>query len=615
MSSFFTNPASQKKRKRSEPAGTSTFKRRNLPNGSSNQAPSSRKPQRDDEDDESISGSESGSEIPSANEAEDSPDLSSEDEHETAAERRLKLAERYLENIRNELAETGIEEDPNAFDAAEIDRETISRRLREDVAESKGKVYKLIASSFDFEAAAKKSMGFRADQLGLTALAVSGRFIYVASKDRTISKWETSSEPLKLLNGSKEAEMETPPPTNIATRRKPKLLKKFTCRLPKPSKKGQTEAKKDQLPPPGHIGQILCLAVSPNGKFLATGGQDKRLVIWDAKKLRPIKAFINQHRDSVLGVSFRRHNVEKGPQTLYTGSADRTIKVWNVEGEIGRDSLSITYIETLFGHEDSIVDIVGLAGEKCVSVGARDRSARMWKIVEENQLVFRGGGTGKRGRGDMDDGGQTAYSEGSIDRVAMIDEETFVTGSDNGGISLWSVLRKKPIFTISLAHGTDPPPTIEETFGPSEEGEHERQGSSKPRWITALTTIPYSDMILSGSWDGTIRVWKVSEDKRRLESAGDIGRPNTLTQFGEDEVLHVNGNGVVNGHHHEEEYRTKPIKGIINDLQVFERGDRGKEGISVVCAVSRSHRLGRYGPVKQARDEIIMFNVEKSTDG
>jgi len=33
--------------------------------------------------------------------------------------------------------------------------------------------------------------------------------------------------------------------------------------------------------------------------------------------------------------------------------------------------------------------------------------------------------------------------EGSMDRVAMIDEETFVTGSDNGSIALWVIHKKK----------------------------------------------------------------------------------------------------------------------------------------------------------------------------
>ena len=41
-----------------------------------------------------------------------------------------------------------------------------------------------------------------------------------------------------------------------------------------------------------------------------------------------------------------------------------------------------------FGHQDKILGIDSLMKERCVTCGARDRSVRMWKIVEESQLLF-----------------------------------------------------------------------------------------------------------------------------------------------------------------------------------------------------------------------------------
>ena len=93
----------------------------------------------------------------------------------------------------------------------------------------------------------------------------------------------------------------------------------------------------------GHTAPILCIAVSSSGKFLATGGEDKKLIIWDAKELKPLKVF-PQHRDSVLSVSFRRNT-----HTLFSASADRTIKIWSLD--------EMAYIDTLFGHQDQVVDI------------------------------------------------------------------------------------------------------------------------------------------------------------------------------------------------------------------------------------------------------------------
>src|SRR5271169_6739449 len=109
----------------------------------------------------------------------------------------------------------------------------------------------------------------------------------------------------------------------------------------------------------------------------------------------------------------------------------------------------LTYIETLFGHQDCISSIASFASERCVSVGSRDRSARVWKIIDETQLVF---------QQQPHKGISTAewVPEGSIDCVAIIDEQHFVTGGDNGDIVLWSLQKKKPQYIKRSAHGFDP---------------------------------------------------------------------------------------------------------------------------------------------------------------
>lgn len=257
-------------------------------------------------------------------------------------------------------------------------------------------------------------------------------------------------------------------------------------------------------------------------------------------------------------------------------------------------------METLFGHQDEVVDLASLALERCVSVGARDRTARLWKVVEQTQLVFRGGGSSEKRRTRNKDGEVAAtksYGEGSIDRVALVDEESFVTGSNNGSISLWTLHKKKPIFTVPLAHGLDPPMQPEEASAEAQPDAMvpERQ----PRWITALATIPYSDVVLSGSWDGHVRVWRVSEDKKRLEPMGIVGKLRS------DDGDEKQANPKVNGGQEE-----KPVRGIINDLSVFERGDRGKDGLCVVAALGTEHRLGRWKKVYGSNRPIV-FEVPR----
>lgn len=126
MSSFFTAPASQRKRKREDTTNPSSGKRRNT-NGS---APNKVKKyhSKSDARDESISGSgtEDDTRGPKSDNEELDVSTESDEEDETGAERRLRLAEKYLENIKGGVDEIG-------YDAAEIDRDLIAERLQEDV--------------------------------------------------------------------------------------------------------------------------------------------------------------------------------------------------------------------------------------------------------------------------------------------------------------------------------------------------------------------------------------------------------------------------------------------------------------------------------------------------
>ena len=98
------------------------------------------------------------------------------------------------------------------------------------------------------------------------------------------------------------------------------------------------------------------------------------------------------------------------------------------------------FIHDRFGHQDLIVGLDTLSKERCVTVGSRDKTMRLWKIPEESQLVFRGGGgiTVSEDLVVMDDlrknekrKGNTSTG-GSIDVVAMIDEDNFLSGDDSG---------------------------------------------------------------------------------------------------------------------------------------------------------------------------------------
>ena len=560
MSSFFTLPASQKKRKRIDKDGLASSKKQRDDTDRPLKSKAARVPARD----ESISGSDSDDEngLPGLT-ADDGASDSSEHENETAAEKRLRLAERYLENLREEIDEGG-------FDAADLDRDLIAERLKEDVSETKGKLYRFIASDYDFAGASATQFRGKADCT--TSITVCPPYIYTATKDRTITKWELPPVPSEETSSKRPLQRR---PTRVAR-----------------TQGSHKEAKNSRYK--HHSAAILSIAASQDGKYVVTGGADKRLIVWSAEDLTPLRVF-TQHRDSVLGLAFRR-----GTNQLYSGSADRTIKTWSLN--------ELAYVETLFGHQDHITDVAALSQERCLSAGARDRTVRLWKVVEETQLVFRGGGSGgnsasksKRSTDPASAAEPSPTAEGSIERVAFIDDETFVSGSDNGSISLWTVHKKKPIFTFAAAHGFDPPPTLSQVYADIDLTGKTVPTPPQPRWITALVTIPYTDLIVTGSWDGHVRAWRISQDKKKIEPLGAISISTTHPTTSTTTTKQPNHQDL------------SPARGVVNDLDIFERGIKGQESLFVVAALGKEHRLGRWKSVAGGKNGAVVFEIRRNS--
>ncbi|KAI9267378.1 WD40-repeat-containing domain protein [Sporodiniella umbellata] len=395
---------------------------------------------------------------------------SDEEIEETAAEKRVRLAKAYLNNIEKDAEGTyRYIQEIGTFDAADLDRDLVAERLKKDDDESEGRLHLRVADKYNFKPEDLKSHRCRGHQLTVTAVALSenGNIFYSASKDGSIIKWDVKAN--KKLH------------TFIGGR---KGVKNYN----------------------GHTDHILCLAISHDGKYLASGGRDKIINIWS-------------------GLAFR-----KGSNQLYSASHDRTIKVWNIDEK--------SYIETLFGHQDQITDIDTLGRERCVSTGGRDKTARLWKIVEESQLVFRGGISTKD-----ESGAKSLYVENSIDCIAQLDESMYVTGGDSGALALWEISRKKPVHHKSLAHGLDKTQVDVQ--------------DKQPSWITAVASLRYSDLFFSGSWDGFVRVWKLATDNKSFEQIAEI-----------------------------------PVEGVVNSIQVKTAGTSKRT--LLIVGVGQELKLGRW---------------------
>ncbi|PVU99429.1 hypothetical protein BB559_000730 [Furculomyces boomerangus] len=526
---------------------------------------------------------------------------SSDNDHdfETEAEKRLRIAKEYVQTLKQDAEMTV------GFDAEEIDKDIISARLQLDVEESSGRIHKRIANKFanNFENLSVSEYK-NGHHLSITCIAISSniKFLYSGSKDGTVVKWDLhSKKKLAIIKGQKKG---------------------------------------GKNPSLGHYDAVLCIALSHDGKYLATGSSDRLINIWNPEDLSYISTY-KQHKDAVTGLAFRKI---LGQNQLYSCSFDRMVKLWNVD-ENG-------YIETLFGHQDGISDISTLSREQAVTVGKRDKTLRLWKIIDENQLLFRAGTNsvinkilGKKKdllilpesqlnlptdeiensedtiensedkeriletdnadsqeeldneiikklveeyhsdlflakRKNMD------FMEGSVDSVLMVDEETFITGGDSGAISLWSTSRKKPIFIHHLAHGIEK--IYPESTTKKETDTSDANANLSPRWIISLAGIPLSDMFVSGSWDGYLRIWKIDQNRNK-------------------------GFRLINA---------IPIDGYINQVVVVENGPPSSKTnsvkvkvnpVTIGVAVGQEHKFGRWGRMKSVRNHVKTIQLEPSS--
>ena len=233
-------------------------------------------------------------------------------QEETPLEKKMRLAKAYIDELK-QLKEEEVSDDDNDH------RDFVGEKLKEDILEQSGRLQRSVAADCkvprpDFIQTLKT---FRKSVVCIV-VSEDSKYIYTAAKDCAISKWclKTRAKLVVVKGG-----------------------RKFKY---------------------SHSDHILSLAVSSDGKYLASGGKDNLVIIWRCDKLTRVHIF-KGHRNAVTGLAFRRNS-----QQLFSISADRTVKVWNLE--------VMGYVETLYGHQDGIQACDSFYKDRCLTAGGRDGS-------------------------------------------------------------------------------------------------------------------------------------------------------------------------------------------------------------------------------------------------
>ena len=85
--------------------------------------------------------------------------------------------------------------------------------------------------------------------------------------------------------------------TNLSNRKQAHVFRKIRKEKNAAESKGKGK-QKATLDSHGHTDEILALAVSDDGKYLASGGKDRKLVVWDLEKMQWLRNF-GGHKDTI----------------------------------------------------------------------------------------------------------------------------------------------------------------------------------------------------------------------------------------------------------------------------------------------------------------------------